>query len=197
LFAITPLACFTPRLSATLIAVFAESRHGFEILCGLSAESRIRKSEHKQFSTKLFFACRILVSTRRTAMNLHMTTIATVAALASGIGMAAAADNHAMSRISPPAMQSVAKDNLSLTRSQERIAWNDIKKQGTSQTSPSGFSASIGATVPDDISLKSVPSNLVSRVSALRPYDYALVQGRVLIVNPSDKKVVDVINRHA
>ena len=131
-------------------------------------------------------------------MKLHLTALATAAALASGIGMASAADNNAMSKTPmQPAMQTTAKDSLSLTRSQERIAWKDINKQGASQTAPSGFAASVGATVPDNISLKSVPGNLASRVSALRPYDYALVKGRVLIVNPADKKVVDVIHRHA
>jgi hypothetical protein len=30
-------------------------------------------------------------------------------------------------------------------------------------------------------------------VPSLKPYDFAVVQGKVLIVNPSDKKIVDVI----
>jgi hypothetical protein len=129
-------------------------------------------------------------------MKLRLTAVATAALLASGMGMAYAASNQAMSNTSP-AMQPMAKDSLSLTRSQQRTAWNDIKKLHTSQAAPSGFTASAGTTVPNEISLKSVPRNLASRVSALRPYDYALVQGKLLIVNPGDKKVVDVINRHA
>jgi hypothetical protein len=55
----------------------------------------------------------------------------------------------------------------------------------------------IGATVPTEISLKPVPAKVATQVSTLRPYDYALLPDRLLIVNPSDKKVVDVINRHA
>ena len=129
-------------------------------------------------------------------MKLRLTAVATAALLASGMGMASAASNQAMSNTSP-AMQPMAKDTLSLTRSQQRTAWNDIRKLDTSQAAPAGFTASVGTTVPNEISLKSVPRNLASRVSALRPYDYALVQGKLLIVNPGDKKVVDVINRHA
>ena len=125
-------------------------------------------------------------------MKLHLTTIATIAALAPGIGVAYAAGNHAMSTVSTP-----AKDSLSLTNTQERTAWKDISRQANSQAAPSGFSPTIGATVPTDISLKPVPAKLASRVSTLRPYDYALLKGKLLIVNPSDKKVVDVINRHA
>ena len=127
-------------------------------------------------------------------MKLHLTTIATVAALASGIGVASAAGNHAMSNAST---QSMAKDSLSLTSAQERTAWKDISRQASSQMAPSGFTPTIGATVPTEISLKPVPAKVASQVSTLKPYDYALLQDKLLIVNPSDKKVVDVINRHA
>ena len=127
-------------------------------------------------------------------MKLHIITIATVAALASGIGVASAAGNHAMSNT---ATHTMAKYSLSLTSAQERTAWKDISRQASSQMAPSGFTPTIGATVPTDISLKPVPAKVASQVSTLRPYDYALLQDRLLIVNPSDKKVVDVINRHA
>ena len=127
-------------------------------------------------------------------MKLHLTTIATVAALASGIGVASAAGNHAMSSTST---QAKAMDKLSLTSAQERTAWKDISRQANSQVAPASFSPTIGATVPIDVSLKPVPTSVASQVSSLKPYDYALLQGRLLIVNPNDKKVVDVINRHA
>jgi len=131
-------------------------------------------------------------------MKLPLIAIATAAALVSGIATASAASNQATSKMSASsAMQPAPKDSLSLTRSQERMAWNDVKKIDTSQTAPAGFTAAIGTTVPNEVTLKSVPSDLASRVSALRPYDYALVQNKLLIVNPGDKKVVDVINRHA
>ncbi len=131
-------------------------------------------------------------------MKLPLLAIATAAALVSGIATTSAASNQAMSKMSTSsAMQPAPKDNLSLTRSQERIAWNDVKKIDTSQTAPTGFTAAVGTTVPNGVTLKSVPSDLASRVSALKPYDYALVQNKLLIVNPGDKRVVDVISRHA
>ncbi len=42
-----------------------------------------------------------------------------------------------------------------------------------------------------------MPAKVAARVSSLKPYDYALLQDKLLIVNPGDKKIVDVINRHA
>jgi hypothetical protein len=131
-------------------------------------------------------------------MKLHLIAIATAAALASGIGAASAADHQAMPNNSAkPAMQSMAKDNLSLTRSQQRTAWRDISKAATSQKAPGDFTASVGATIPNDLSLKPVPARVATRISSLKPYDYALLHGKLLIVNPNDKKVVDVINRRA
>jgi uncharacterized protein DUF1236 len=131
-------------------------------------------------------------------MKLHLTTIAAIAAFASGIGAASAAGNHAMSSNSmTPAMQSKAKDTLSLTNSQERTAWRAMSRQAGNQTAPSNFTPSVGAKVPSDITLKPVPAKVAARVSPLKPYDYAVLQNKLLIVNPTDKKVVDVINRHA
>ncbi|SDT55205.1 DUF1236 domain-containing protein [Bradyrhizobium canariense] len=129
-------------------------------------------------------------------MKFQLITIATAAALASTIGTASAAEHHAMSKNSQ-AMQSMPKDSLSLTRVQQRTAWRDISKQANSQPAPSNFSAAVGATVPSDITIQSVPTKVASRVSALKPYDYALLPDQLLIVNPTDKKVVDVIKHRA
>lgn len=131
-------------------------------------------------------------------MKLHLIAIATTAALASGIATASAADHQAMSNNSAkPAIQSMAKDNLSLTRSQQRTAWRDISKVAASQKAPDDFTASVGATIPNDLSLKPMPARVATRISSLKPYDYALLHGKLLIVNPNDKKVVGVINRRA
>ena len=138
-------------------------------------------------------------------MKLHLIAIAATATLASGIGAASAVDPQAMSKTTaPPAMQSMAKNNpsmakdsLSLTPSQERTAWRDLGKQATSQTAPTNFTAAVGATIPGDIALRSVPAKVAAHVSSLKPYDYALLQGKLLIVNPGNKKIVDVINRRA
>jgi hypothetical protein len=92
---------------------------------------------------------------------------------------------------------STTKDNLSLTTAQEKLAWRDLSKQASSQRAPSNFSASVGATVPNDITLRSIPRTVAGQLPKLKPYRYALIPNELLIVNPSDKKVVDVINSHA
>jgi Protein of unknown function (DUF1236) len=138
-------------------------------------------------------------SLRRTAMKLHLIAIVATAALTSGIGVASAADNQAMSKTSTPSamQQSMAKDSLSLTPSQQRTAWRNLSKQASSRTAPSSFTASVGTTIPGDIALRPMPAKVAAHVSSLKPYDYTLLQGKLLIVNPNDKKVVDVITRRA
>jgi hypothetical protein len=131
-------------------------------------------------------------------MKSHLIAI-TAAALLAGIGTASAADMHTTSNTmsKTPAMQSMAKDNLTLSRSQQRTAWKDLGKQASNQTAPSNFKASVGATIPGDITIQAVPAKVAARVSSLKPYDFALLNNKLVIVNPNDKKVVDVISRHA
>jgi hypothetical protein len=143
-------------------------------------------------------------------MKPHLLAVVAAAALASVASAASAADNQpmsnasapktmskTMSKTSPMPAQAMAKDIISLTRAQERTAWRDISREATSQKMPQNFAASVGTTVPADISLQSVPAKVATHVAALKPYDYALLHGKLLIVNPTDKKVVDVINRRA
>jgi hypothetical protein len=42
-----------------------------------------------------------------------------------------------------------------------------------------------------------MPQRAANQLPALKAYDFALLQNKLLIVNPNDKKVVDVISRKA
>jgi len=132
-------------------------------------------------------------------MKSYLIAITTAAAFTAGIGMASAADMHPTSNTmsKTPAMQSMARDNLTLTRSQQRTVWKDLAKQASNRAAPSNFTASVGATIPGAITIQAVPAKVAARVSSLKPYDYALLHNKLLIVNPNDKKVVDVITRRA
>ena len=110
-------------------------------------------------------------------------------------GAALAASNH--SAMSNDLSVSAAKDNLTLTAAQRKTAWTDISKQAESESTPSNFTASVGKTVPSAVMLRPVPVKTANQVPALRPYDYARLKSQVLIVNPSDKKIVDIIVHRA
>jgi hypothetical protein len=70
----------------------------------------------------------------------------------------------------------------------------DSSLAGPKQTAPAGFSATMGSVVPSTMKLQPIPEKTAKDVPSLKPYDFAVIQGKVLIVNPSDRKVVEVIS---
>jgi hypothetical protein len=88
-----------------------------------------------------------------------------------------------------------ANDTLSLTSTQQKTAWNDIYMKSLSQSVPAGFDATVGAVVPNSVTTVPVPTKAASAVPALKPYDFAMLQKKLVIVNPSDKKIAEVITR--
>ena len=88
-----------------------------------------------------------------------------------------------------------ASDMLFLTRSQERRAWNDLHRQAVNQYLPPGFSASVEWALPNTVRIEPVTNKAGRDVPALRPYYFAIVQRKLLIVNPSDRIIAEVI-RH-
>jgi len=108
------------------------------------------------------------------------------AALLAGVTAAAAA---ASSHSGMP-----ATDSLSLTAAQQKTAWNDLNKQQSSQKAPAGFNAAQGSAVPKSLTISAVTTKAARDVNALRPYDFAMVQGKLLIVNPTDRKIAEVIS---
>jgi uncharacterized protein DUF1236 len=120
-------------------------------------------------------------------------------ALVLGVSVAAAANTITKSSTTgsaPSASGPMAKDTLSLTRSQQKTAWKDISAMATKETAPARFAVKVGTAVPNNLTTHPVPSKTADQVPALRPYQYALLSNNeLLIVNPSDKKVAEII-RH-
>lgn len=111
------------------------------------------------------------------------TTIALAAAvLLSGATVASAASTHPK-----------ASDTLSLSSTQQKTAWNDLYMKSMNQTVPSGFNPIVGAIMPNSVTTSPVPTKAASAVPALKPYDFAQLDNKLLIVNPTDKKIAEVI----
>jgi len=84
---------------------------------------------------------------------------------------------------------------LSLTSAQQKAAWRDLYTPSLSQKAPAGFHATIGAVVPSSVTMAPIPSKTVSDVPSLKPYDFAMLQKKLVIVNPSDRKIAEVITQ--
>jgi Protein of unknown function (DUF1236) len=88
-----------------------------------------------------------------------------------------------------------ASDTLSLSDAQRQAAWQDLYMDSLNQGTPPGFDAVVGATVPNTIVIVPVTAQAGSDVPALKPYSFAMVQKKLVIVNPSNRKIAGVIAR--
>jgi hypothetical protein len=134
-------------------------------------------------------------------LNRNTTRLAIVAvALLSGLSVAAAAGANAMSKPSSSesssSPQAMATDTVVLSKQQQKDAWQDIKALATKQKAPAGFTATVGTVVPSKLDTHPVPVSTANKVPVLRPYQYAMLDSnKLLIVNPSDRKIADVITQ--
>jgi hypothetical protein len=111
-------------------------------------------------------------------------------ALLAGINAATAAGTGAGPRWLHPAS---ASDSLRLSSAQKQTIFQTVFNGNERNEAPAGFTASIGQTLPSSVTARPLPSDVASQVPAVRGYSYATVEKGVLIVNPADKKVVDII----
>jgi hypothetical protein len=123
------------------------------------------------------------------------TTMAMAAALLLGGAVTASAADVASSHsgMANSAMAKPVSDTLSLSSAQQKTAWSDLSSQA-SQNAPAGFNATDGAKVPATLKIEAVPAKAARDVSQLRPYDFTKVQNKILIVNPHDRMIAEVIS---
>jgi Protein of unknown function (DUF1236) len=86
-------------------------------------------------------------------------------------------------------------DKLALSDAQRQSAWRDLYMDSLNQITPPGFDAVVGATVPNTIVIAPVTAQAGSDVPALKPYSFAMVQKKLVIVDPGNRKIADVIAR--
>jgi hypothetical protein len=86
----------------------------------------------------------------------------------------------------------VASDDFVLTGAQEQLLWQRIGRNA-STTAPSGLIAAVGATLPASVALHALPATVTRQIPGVRPYKYALLGKALLIINPTDRVIVDVI----
>jgi hypothetical protein len=111
--------------------------------------------------------------------------------LLSGVSVASAA-SHMSNR---SARSAAASDTLTLSDTQQKSIWKDVSRRATNQNAPSDFNATVGSAIPASVNTYPLPRQAARDVPAVRPYRYAMLQDKVLIVNPSDNKIADVLSK--
>ncbi|HEY2532258.1 MAG TPA: DUF1236 domain-containing protein [Xanthobacteraceae bacterium] len=85
-------------------------------------------------------------------------------------------------------------DTVILSTGQRTAVWNDLNKQATNQN-VAGFNATIGTFLPSTVKIAPVPSKAAADAPSLRPYDFAMVGDKLVIVDPSNKVIADVLTK--
>jgi hypothetical protein len=117
-------------------------------------------------------------------------------AFAAGDKTPASSASQMQSGTTGQSSSTMSKDTLSLTSAQKQT----IAKELTSEKAASGasFTASVGAKVPESITLKPVPMKVASDMPSVKPYSYVKTQDEdIVLVNPKDRTIAAVIDGDA
>lgn len=102
----------------------------------------------------------------------------------------AGSSGFAHAQVAPPA----ANDQLSLTQAQELTILLRVENE---KAQPAQAPAEVGAKVPDEVTLKRLPSDVGAQIPEAERFHYAKIDDKVLLVDPSNKQVVKVIRPQA
>ncbi len=91
------------------------------------------------------------------------------------------------------ATASEAGDILSLTQHEKQLAWQELQRQTSHHYAVPWFEPMERWVLPNTITVKPVTDQVARDVPQLAPYDFAIVEEMLLIVNPTDHAVVEVI----
>jgi Protein of unknown function (DUF1236) len=75
----------------------------------------------------------------------------------------------------------------------QRTAIYDRVSKDKSKVAPKDFSPVIGADVPPMIELYTLPDEAVAGVPAAKLYKYTMIENKVVLVDPTKMRIVDVI----
>jgi hypothetical protein len=136
----------------------------------------------------------------KSSLAVFSAAVLTAAIAAASVGSASAADgaNAPAAKLQSDKTQSAdasaqPADMLTLSDAQQKTAWQDLYMDSLNQNTPPGFDLVVGATVPNTIVIAPVTAQAGSDIPALKPYSFAMVQKKLVIVNPSNRKIADVI----
>jgi len=115
--------------------------------------------------------------------------------LAAMLALSGATAASAASHMSRMSKTTRASDTLNLSGNQQKSIWNDVSRHAANQNAPAGFNAAVGTAVPNGLSTYPIPRQAARDVPAAKPYRYAMTENKVLIVNPTDHKIADVVTK--
>ena len=123
-------------------------------------------------------------------MRCHLRNAIVAALLLCSTNLALAADDG---------LAFLPSDDLALTGAQENMIWQATAAAGAAGAldaiAPPEFTVALDATVPVSLPLHAIPASITDRFPSLTKYEYAVLGRMVILVNPADRKIVDIIAR--
>jgi hypothetical protein len=123
-------------------------------------------------------------------------TLGAIALICGAIAPAACAqgvDAQGVDNGGPPAtLNGGTEQKLRLTPEQRRAIYAAVTKD-KSKTAKIGFPPTVGAEVPPMLELYALPDDAVAGNQTAKLFEYAIVQDKVVLVDPTRMRVVDVI----
>jgi len=84
---------------------------------------------------------------------------------------------------------------LQLTAQQRSEIYQAVAKSQLRTPPPPNMPTTVGAQIPPVTELYALPESVTTDVPSAKFYRYTVAQNRVIIVDPTNLKVVDVINQ--
>jgi hypothetical protein len=116
----------------------------------------------------------------------------TVAALVSSAIVQSAGAQGLDTGGSPYGLASSGQQKLVLTTTQRRAIYAAVAKD-KSKTAKTDFAPRIGADVPPMLELYNLPDDILADNQTAKLFEYTIVQDKVVVVDPTRMRVVDVI----
>ncbi|KIZ35622.1 MULTISPECIES: DUF1236 domain-containing protein [Rhodopseudomonas] len=88
-----------------------------------------------------------------------------------------------------------ASGKLTLSAAQNKTLWNDLSADASKQNAPASFLGNVGERVPSGLETQALPAKAASDVPMVKNYHYAMLQDKIVLVNPKTKRVAGVIRQ--
>jgi hypothetical protein len=84
--------------------------------------------------------------------------------------------------------------NLELTPEQKQTIYTSVSSKPAKETAPPTFRAAVGETVPASIDLAPLPQSVIDLIPRTKEFQYAMVTNQVLLVDASNRRIVEIIS---
>jgi hypothetical protein len=109
-----------------------------------------------------------------------------------GDGVGAGASTGTGAKGGDVGVSGAIEQKLILSPAQRQAIYEEVSKD-KSKVAPKDFSPVIGGDVPPMIELYALPDDAIASVPAAKIYKYTMVENKVVVVDPTKMRVIDVI----